>query len=176
MPTRKENFAEGDGIPSRSQRKREALETRALASRLIELKPAVVAGFPLDNDVLRAIDDARRIKSHIARKRQLQYVAKLLRRVDEQPIRDALEEIELSARQLTARQHRAEAWRDVLLEEGDMAVSRLLAERHDADAQALRQLLRNAARESRAGKPPAAARALFRMLRDLDESEALPPA
>ena len=77
---------------------------------------------------------------------------------------------------MTARQHRAEAWRDRLLEEGDGAVGALLDSRRDADGQAIRQLLRNAGREAARNKPPAAARTLFRLLRELDEREPLPPA
>ena len=175
MPSRKQNFVAEDEAPSRSQRKREADETRSLAKRLIDLKPAVLAGLPLDDSVVEAIEDARKIRSHIARKRQMQYCAKLLRRFDEQPIRDALEELDLAALQLTARQHRSEAWRDHLLETGDEALGQLLSQRRDVDAQSVRQVLRNAQRELKAGKPPAAARSLFRSLREMDEIEPLPP-
>lgn len=160
---------------SKSQRRREALEVKSLASRLIELPAARLAQVPLDDQLRSEIDSARRMKSHGARKRQLQYVAKLMRRDDPEPILDALESFENEARQLNARHHRSEAWRNFLLDNGDRAVGKLLEKRRDADAQALRQLLRNAAREAARNKPPVAARALFRLLRDLDEAEPLPP-
>ena len=175
MASRKQKIVPEDEAPSRTQRKREAHETRALARRLINLKPAIVAGLPLDDSVADAIEEARKIRSHVARKRQMQFVAKLLRRDDEQPIRDALEELDLAALQLTARQHRSEAWRDHLLENGDNALGQLLSSRRDVDAQSVRQVLRNAQRELKADKPPSAARSLFRMLRELDEIEPLPP-
>lgn len=160
---------------SKSQRRRDALELKALAARLIALGPARLARLPLEADIRAAVEEARRIRSNVARKRQLQFVAKLLRRCDVSPVTQALEDLDSEARQLKARQHRAEAWRDYLLDGGDKAVGRLVDVRRDADAQALRQTIRNARREQQMDKPPAAARALFRMLRELDESEALPP-
>ena len=159
---------------SKSQRRREALETRKLASKLIGLNTARLQQLPLDNSLRDAIEDARRIRSHVARKRQMQYVAKLMRRVDLEPVVAGLEAFENEARHLTARQHRAEAWRDHLLMSGDGAVGELMEQRRDADGQAIRQLLRNARREAAAGKPPAAARRLFRLLRELDETTPLP--
>ena len=160
---------------SKSQRRRDALEVKSLASRLIELPAARLARVPLDEQLRSEIEDARRMKSWGARKRQLQYVAKLIRRDDPEPILDALESFENEARHLNARHHRSEAWRDFLLENGDKAVGHLLEKRRDADAQAIRQLLRNAAREATRNKPPAAARSLFKLLRELDEADPLPP-
>ena len=96
-------------------------------------------------------------------------------RADAEPILQAMEAFDSDARQLNARQHRAEAWRDHLVENGDSALGDLLQLRHGADAQAIRQLLRTARSEAARGKPPAAARALFRLLRDMDAGESLPP-
>jgi ribosome-associated protein len=62
-----------------------------------------------------------------------------------------------------------------LLQQGDMALGVLLQQRTGVDAQSLRQLTRNATAELKAGKPPASARALFRVLRDMDLEQALPP-
>jgi ribosome-associated protein len=160
---------------SKSQKRREALEIRTLAARLIGLSPAQLAQVPLDDHVRAEIEQARRIRSNVARKRQMQFVAKLMRRSDPAVIHAALAAFDQEARQLTARQHRSEAWRDHLLAAGDAAIGELLQQRRDADGQALRQLVRNALREARADRPPAAARALFRELRALDETEPLPP-
>ena len=175
----KEAIEAADASPeeiSKSQRRREALEVRSLASQLISLSQSRLAEVPLDEQLRDEIDRARSIRSNVARKRQLQYVAKLLRRDDLEPILDALDSFDNEARQLTARQHRVEAWRDLLIESGDAAVGALLERRRDADAQAIRQLVRNARREAEKNKPPSSARALFRLLRELDESETLPPA
>ena len=160
---------------SKSQRRREALEIRSLASQLISLNPSRLSEVPLDEQLRAEIERARSIKSNVARKRQLQYVAKLLRREELDAVLDALDSFENEARQLTARQHRVEAWRDEMIESGDAAVGALLDRRRDADGQAIRQLVRNARREAQNNKPPSAARALFKLLRELDQAEPLPP-
>jgi ribosome-associated protein len=160
---------------SKSQRRRDALEVKALAARLLVLSPSLLSQLPLDDELKRAVEQARAIRSHVARKRQLQFVAKLLRRGETEPIIEAIAAFDADARQLTARQHRTEAWRDRLVGEGDPALSELLVQRPDSERQRLRQLIRKARQEAAAGKPPAAARSLFRALRDLDEIEPLPP-
>jgi ribosome-associated protein len=165
-----------DERPSKSQRKREARALFELGRTLVEMPPARLASVPLDDDIRGAIEFTRGVTAHVARKRELQHLAKRLRRIDAQPIREALEALDNEARALTARHHRAEQWRDRLIDEGDAAVSALCEARDDVDIQALRQLIRNAVRERRRDKPPASARALFRALRDLDERTPLPPA
>jgi ribosome-associated protein len=171
----KENHFEEQPLASKSQRRREALELRSLASELIKLSAARLGRVPLNDSVRSAVMEAHQIRSNVARKRQLQYVAKLLRRIDPEPIIQTLEKFDGEARQLTGRQHRSEAWRDFLLESGDDAVGVLMQQRNDVDTQAIRQLLRNAHKDASRNKPPASARALFRLLRKMDESESLPP-
>jgi ribosome-associated protein len=171
----KENFTAEEPVASKSQRRREALELKALASELIKLAPATLSRVPLEDNVRRAIMEAREIRSHVARKRQLQYVAKLLRRTDPEPLFQALEAFGAEARQLTGRQHRSEAWRDHLLTQGDSAVGELVSLRTNVETQAIRQLVRNANKEAAKDKPPASARTLFRILRDMDEQQQLPP-
>ena len=171
----KENHFEEQPAASKSQRRREALESKSLASELIKLSAARLSQVPLDDAVRSAIMEARQIRSNVAGKRQLQYIAKLLRRIDPEPIVQTLEGFDGEARQLTGRQHRTEAWRDFLLESGDHAVGVLMQQHNDVDTQAIRQLVRNALKEAARNKPPASARALFRLLREMDESELLPP-
>ena len=78
------------------------------------------------------------------------------RQADAEPITEAMAALEQEGRLVTARQHRAERWRDYLLEAGDPAVSELLNQRRDADAQAIRQLIRKGRSEVTRGRPPAA--------------------
>ena len=157
----KADHNEEQPLASKSQKRREALELKSLASDLIKLSPAKLVRVSMDDAVREAIMEARKIRSHVARKRQLQYVAKLLRRTDPNPIVQTLEDFEGEARQLTARQHRVEDWRDLLLESGDHAVSALMKQRNDADIQSIRQLIRNTHKESGRGKPPASALSLI---------------
>lgn len=161
--------------PSKSQRKREARELFQLGRRLVEMPSRQLQELPLEEDVLEAIEFARSIRSHVARKRQLGFLAGLLRRNDLEPLLSGLERQSNAARESNASHHRCEAWRDRLLSEGDTALARLLDQRSETDAQLLRQLIRNAQREAEKNKPPAAARKLFRALREMDNACALPP-
>jgi len=162
------------GPPSKSQLKREARERFDLGRRLSELPPATLAELPLEEELRTAVEFARSIKSRGARKRQLGYVARLLRESDVAPLLDALERQQGGARETNARHHRAEAWRDALLYDGDVALAVLVRARRDFEPQALRILLRNAQREAERGKPPASARKLYRLLSELDRTEPLP--
>lgn len=156
--------------PSRTQQREDALEIRSLAEQLVALTPARLAKLPIPEDLLPHIHETRRITSHIAHKRQLQYLAKQMRREDEETllaIRDALDEGGDAARREAAALHRTEHWRERLLAEGDAALAELLAEYPSADRQHLRQLIRNTAEERTRNKPPHAFRELFRELREL---------
>ena len=153
---------------SRSQQRREALEVLAIGQQLVALTDAQLARLPVPESLLPHIRDARRITSHIAHKRQLAFLAKQMRREDDdtlEAIRDALDEKGDAARREVAAMHRVEAWRDRLLADGDEALAELLDLYPDADRQGLRQLVRNTLEERKRNKPPRAFRELFRHLR-----------
>lgn len=168
---RGKDFDTGEFLsPSRSQQRREALEVLELARQLSELTPQQIARLPVPDSLIPHIDDTRRIPSHGAHKRQLQFLAKQMRREDDETleaIRDALDSSGESARLETAMLHRAEAWRERLMADGDAALTELLDEYPHADRQHLRQLARNAHEEKLRNKPPHAFRELFRELREL---------
>ncbi|MEN1926950.1 ribosome biogenesis factor YjgA [Luteimonas sp. MJ293] len=158
--------------PSRSQQRREALEVRTLAETLVELPPARLARLPIPEQLLPHIHDTQKITAHIARKRQLQFLAKQMRREDDDTlhaISDALDAGGEASRQETALLHRVEAWRERLLEDGDAALAALIAEHPQVEAQQLRQLVRNSHAERKKNKPPRAFRELFRLLRGILE-------
>lgn len=161
---------EEDDQPSRSARRREALDVLALAKQLVELPPSRVARLDLPDEVREEIANVRKITSHIARKRQLSYLAKLMRRHDEEtfaPARASLANDREAGMREAAATHRLEAWRERLLSEGDAAVSELVIAHPDLDRQHLRTLIRQARSEREANKPLHAYRELFRVLREL---------
>lgn len=156
--------------PSRSQQRREALEVLALGEQLVALSPAQLEKLPIPEGLAAHIADTRRITSHIARKRQLAFLAKQMRREDDEvleAIRDALDASSETSRREVAVMHRIEAWRERLLADGDSALAELLDEYPQADRQQLRQLLRNARDERAKNKPPRAFREIFQLLRGL---------
>ncbi len=114
---------EFDG-PSRSQLRREALDVLKLATTLATLSDAQLDRLPLPEDVRAEAERTRATPSHGARKRQTQFLAKQLRRLDEDAldaIRKLLDHDRQSAHRQTAVLHQIEAWRDRLLAEGDAA-------------------------------------------------------
>ena len=138
--------------------------------KLVSLTDAQLAKLPVPESLLPHIRECRRITAQIAHKRQLQYLAKQMRREDDETldaIRDALDEKGEAARREVAAMHRVEAWREKLLAEGDDALAQLLDEYPNADRQLLRQLVRNTLEERKRNKPPRAFRELYRALREL---------
>ena len=157
--------------PSRSANRREALDTLALGEALAALSEAQLARLPIPEELLPHIRDTQRISSHGARKRQLAFLAKHMRRQEQDvldAIRDGMSKDGDAARRETALLHRVEVLRDELLgDDGDAAFTSLLNEHPHADRQHLRQLVRNTLDERKRNKPPHAFRDLFRQLREL---------
>ena len=152
---------------SKSQRKREAHALQTLGEALVKLTKPALQQIPLPDDLRNAIEEAQRLHQHGALKRQLQYIGKLMRQCDVEPIRAAYEKVTNSYREDVEQHHKLEQWRDRLLSEGDRALEQLLAQHADVDRQHLRQLIRAAHQEVATGKPPKAARELFRYLREV---------
>ncbi len=152
---------------SKTQLKREAEALQKLGTELVEMPPQQRARIPLPEELIEAIELARRIHSRGGRRRQLQYIGKLMRRIDAAPIRDALEAMHLERRQSARRFHQLEQWRERLIEEGDSALAEVLSAFPNADRQHLRQLVRNGIKEKNTGRPAGAGRALFRYLKEL---------
>ena len=171
----KESSTENDTLEiSKSQRKRDANELLDLAKKLIAMPESRLKRMPMDDDLREEIEFARSIRAHGARKRQLMTVGKMLRKRDTEELIDAVNGIDQKNRQVNARFHHIEAWRDRLVEGTDQDLSELLEQSPDINVQTLRQLIRNAKKEAKLGKPPAASRKLFKLLRETDGQNPLP--
>lgn len=156
--------------PTRTQQRKDALAVLALAVQLLELPPSKLAKLELPEDVEREIANTRRITAHIARKRQLAFLAKVMRRHDAsvfEGVRAALGENRDRQRQETAAMHRLEATRDRLLSDPDNAMSEVIAQYPNVDRQHLRSLVRQAKIEKDGNKPPRAYREIYQLLKDL---------
>lgn len=128
--------------PSKSALKREAHAAQALGEALVDLSSQKLAQLPLSDELVRAIKEAQRIKAHGGRRRQLQYIGKLMRVADVESIQQAYDRLMAPQRAEVKLHHALENWRERLLAEGDAAINALLAEAPGADRQRLRQLLR----------------------------------
>jgi ribosome-associated protein len=171
-----ESSTENDTLEiSKSQRKRDAHELLDLAKNLIAMPESRLKRMPMDEDLREEVEFARRIRAHGARKRQLMTVGKMLRNRDTDELADAVNGIDQKTRKVNARFHHIEAWRDRLVEGNDQDLSELLEQSPDINVQTLRQLIRNAKKEAKLGKPPSASRKLFKLLRETDRQSPLPP-
>lgn len=147
-------------------------ELQALGVALTRLSDSQLQSIEIPEHLRAALLEAKRIKSHEAKRRQMQYIGRLMRDVDPAPIRSRLAEVEGHSAQATARHRRLEIWRERLLAD-DEALTAFAAEHPGADLQTLRAAIRNARKEQKEGKPPHAYRELFRILKDIESSSAL---
>lgn len=154
-----DSFEEFDDRPSKSEIKREMHALQALAQRLVDLTPNQLSKVPMPEVLEIGVKDAQRFKKE-AKRRQMQYLGKVMRKLDPAPIEAALAEFDAASADSINRMRALEQWREKLIE-SDSALTEFLDQYPHIDAQPMRQLIRNA-RANRAG----AARALFRFIRD----------
>ncbi|WP_313655291.1 ribosome biogenesis factor YjgA [Pantoea sp.] len=154
---------------SKSEIKRDAEELKRLGAELVDLGKNSLDKIPLDERLRTEIELAQRIRKE-GRRRQLQLIGKLLRSIDVEPIRVALDKLKNRHNQQVALFHKLEMLRDRLIEQGDEAMSDVIALYPDADRQQLRSMIRNAQKEKAGNKPPKSARQIFQYLRELAEA------
>jgi len=152
---------------SKTRRKKEMHELQALGVELVELSDASLADLRIPEELREAVLEAKRIKAHEGRRRQLQYIGRLMREIDPTPLRSQLDALAGQSAAESARHKRLEALREKLLAD-DAALTDYVAAHAGAELQELRTLIRNARREQKEGKPPRAFRELFRLLKSLD--------
>lgn len=157
---------DNDDFVSKSQKKREMAERQKVGTDLIELSDAQLKSMPLDDELRDAILLARKIRTkHEGYRRQLQFIGKLMRSRNIEPIEQALSDIRNSHQQETTKFHAVENARDLLLNGGDEALQHFIEEHPQASRQQIRQLVRLAEQQKAQDKPPKAARELFVYLR-----------
>mgnify|MGYP001764029346 CR=1 FL=1 len=152
--------------PSKTQVKRQMHDLQVIGERLVALRDDQLDGMDLPERLHEAVCEAKRINKFGARRRQMQFIGKLMREVEAEPIISRLGSLEGNSRLHSAWLHRLENWRDRLLED-EAALTKLLNEHPGADAQRLRTLIRNTLKERELGKPPKSYRELFQALREI---------
>ena len=157
-----------DDLVSKSELKRAAEQQQQLGEQLVNLAEGKLAKMPLDEALRDAILLAQRIRNtREGYRRQLQLIGKMMRHRDTGPIRQALSELENAHDAQNAIFHQLEKQRDNILANGDAAIQQFIDDYPHADRQKLRQLYRQASKQSQQGKPPSAARELFKYLREV---------
>ncbi len=159
--------------PSKTRRKLESHGLQDLGAAVVELPEERLTALPDAESLIAAVQEYKRTRSHEARRRQMQYIGKLMRHVDAEPIRQAVAEMQLGQAKDSLALHQTERWRAELIASDD-ALTAWADEHREADVQQLRSLVRSArkdaalAAEKRSGR---AARELFRFLRPYSHDE-----
>ena len=156
--------------PSKTRLKQKSHDLQALGVQLTELSRERLDRIEMPDSLRDAFEDYRRTKSFEGKRRQLQYIGKLMHNADEAALREAVAAATLGTAQNTLALHQAEQWRLALITD-DEAMTRWLHEHPDTDTQQLRSLVRAARRDSAGLKPedrqPKSYRELFQFLRPL---------
>ena len=174
---------EDDDLPkSKSQRKRDMHALQDIGTELEALAKDRLARVPMPEALADAIHEARRTTSHEGKRRQMQFVGKVMRGLDDdeiEAIRAALEGFKGTSKAETARMHLIERWRELLLAEDDN-LTRFLGEHPGVDVQTIRNMIRSARKEQQLGKPPRYFRELFQAIKaaleNKDGAKAAPDA
>jgi ribosome-associated protein len=160
--------------PSKTEMKRQSDALQALGQELVEAPRDRVKRVPMPEDVRDVILECQNIKNHEGRRRQMQFIGKKMRTLSEEEvavIKRTIEGWKGASKADTAALHALERRRDRLLAD-DKALTVLLEEAPQLDAQHLRALIRNARKEQAENKPPKAYREIFQILKDLDKKAA----
>ena len=159
------------GEKSKTQIKRELHALQDLGARLTTLKPELIAKLPITDNLRKALADAPKHSANAAKKRHIQFIGKLMRDQDIEAITALIDQVDTSTREYNERFHNLERWRDRLIGGDDSTLESFVTDYPETDRQHLRSLVRHAQHEAAHNKPPAAARKVFKYIRDLDESQ-----
>lgn len=153
--------------PSKTQLKKQMHELQELGEALVALSDDRLDGIAMPESLREAVRELKRTRSHEGRRRQLQYVGKLMRNAEVEPIREAVAAAQLGRAKDTLTLHRAERWRTELIE-NDEALTRWMDQHAGSDVQALRSLIRGARKDAAAAPEQRSGRAyreLFQFVR-----------
>ncbi len=160
--------------PSKTQRKKASHDLQALGQALVEMPDSRLSVLAMPESLRDAILEYRRTRSHEGRRRQMQYIGKLMRRTDPEPLREAVAAQQLGRARDSLQLHEAEHWRAVLVAD-DEALARWVREHPASDLQQLRSLVRAARKDAAAAPEQRSGRAfrdLFKFIRaQLAQSE-----
>ncbi|GAA6166217.1 ribosome biogenesis factor YjgA [Sessilibacter corallicola] len=155
-----------DSLPSKTQLKKESQQLQELGDQLTQLNETQMLELQLDDALLDAVKIAKKMKASNSRRRQIQFIGKLIRNRDPEALIQAFEQLTQEKENHVQVHHLCENWRDRLLEDMN-ELQAFLDQYPNADRQQLRQLIRNAQNEKKANKPPASARKLYTLIKSV---------
>ena len=150
---------------SKTELKKDSKKIQAFGKKISELSSEEISSFNFPDTILKAIKDCKSIKSNVAKKRQVQYLGKLLREIDLSEAYLQMDQINSSSQLEVRNNHKAEIWRERLIQDKD-AVTELIELFPDIDRQKIRQLIQNTLKEIKASNPPKYYRQLFKYIKE----------
>ena len=156
---------------SKTRAKEEVEALQELGKRLVGVGNDRLKKLDIPESLRDAVLEAKKISSHGALRRQMQFIGKLMRDVDTDPIQEMLDELDGISNKANARFHALEKLRDRLIE-NESVITSLKNDYPELDVSALRTLRRNALKEQAEQKPPKAYRAIFQLLKSLESAKA----
>ncbi|SIN70653.1 ribosome biogenesis factor YjgA [Halodesulfovibrio marinisediminis] len=160
---------ESEEYVSRSEKKRRSTAIQKVGEDLAAFPITAIRSFNLPHDLLQAYEELQNITKHEAKRRQMQYIGKILREIDIEPIRARIEEVQEGKAAQAADFHHLERLRERLIQDDKEALNFVVESYPDVDIQKLRQLIRNTKKEIEKQKPLKSYKLLFRYLRDLEQ-------
>lgn len=156
-----------DETLSKTRKKAQMHALQKLGTELVDLSKERLASMQLPETLAEAIREAQRITAHEGRRRQMQYIGRLMRDIDPAPIQERLDAWRGQSKTEVARQHGMERLRDKLIA-NDSALTEFAQKHPGVDLQALRNLIRNARKEAAEGRAPKSYREIFKVIRDAE--------
>ena len=156
-----------DDRKSRTETKNEDRALQELGKQLVSLSSEQPANIDVPEELLEAVMVARKTRKRGAKRRQMQYIGRLMRNIDPEPIRNALENIRLGDLDKARSFHKIEQWRDAIKAGEEQVIEEILASCPGAERQRLTQLARNARHDAQKGKGVKSSRMLFRYLKEI---------
>ena len=157
--------------PNKTRIKKEIAALFALGETMSKLSAEHLISLELPENIYKAVCEVAKLPQTGARKRSLKYIAGQLHKIDVAPFEEKLARIQSTSAHAVREHHLAEKWRDRLIAGSNDALTDLLDEYPEADAQQIKQLLRNIKKETDTGKPPKSSRLLYRYLKTVFQQE-----
>jgi ribosome-associated protein len=154
---------EEDDFISKTRRKKQMSELQDVGAELVCLSAEQLARLNLPDNLREAVEAARRFTKHEARRRQIQYIGRIMRDIDAGPIAEQLAALKAPSKRQTALFHVAERWRQEMLADSEN-IARFVREFPEADPHRIRALVDDAREEKRTARPPKQFRELFHLL------------
>lgn len=152
---------------SKSQRKRDVLALQDIGAKLMKLNESQLANLPLPEILLAAIKHGQTLKANEAKRRHLQYIGKLMREVEIEPLKLALKNLQIVKQKAANQFHEIEALRDKLIAGNDTDLQTFIEKYPSADRQHLRQLVRKAQQDRAKNKDTGGSTELFRYVKEI---------